>query len=265
MHDGLHNSALVYSYGRDNYYHDNNIYNGNWDGFYHNSGERARYSNNRIWDIKRNVGGDAIQLSGEMDGSVIEYNWADLSRYIDLKACWTTSSDTDSGFVILRGNTCITSPDFNFGSGMYNEANILITGNYFYGGRNAIWCAHTSPGRICDVFGNVVVNPKERAIQTGGTDTLDRVFNNTLIGASTPRAIGISLGNSSVSTVQARGNIIVGFTTGVEKQLGSSSTDSHNLFFNISGNTVTASGSPVSPGAGCLTTDPLFVNGFRYG
>ena len=255
IHDGLHDTALVFGYGREVSIHDNSIYNGKGAGIYHN-GKNARIARNKIYNIDTELGGDSVQLSGEMDGSVIEENWSDRSSGIDLKACWTTSSTTDAGFVILSGNTCIGNERFTLFSGMYNETNILVTGNYFYAGRNGLWCA-VAAGRQCDLIGNTVINPKERAVQTGGTGTGDRVIGNTLIGSETPTAIGISLGNH-VAGVQARNNTIVGFTTGIEKQGGSGSTDSHNTFHNISGNYVTNNGTPGTPGVGSRFENPSY-------
>jgi hypothetical protein len=248
-------------YGEDVNIHDNVFTDSKNDVIHGYGGKRATIKNNTFARIA--IGsvddGDGIHLSITTDGSLIEGNTIDHTD-VDVKYCIVVSSAVTPGVTTIRNNTCLRRATDTVGSGIRADAGARIERNTITGGRYGVQCANATTVQ-CDIVGNLIRSASEAGVITGATTDVAKIINNTIIGTAT----GISVGVNNAG-VQIRNNILQGLTTGIDKvPAGGAPIDTHNLFYQISGNNLIVNGTPTAPGTGSLlATNPLFVGSTDY-
>lgn len=223
-------------------------------------GKNNEVKNTRVSNVSvgpANLNGDCVQWSGEVDGVWMHDNYCD-HRTVDAKYCYISSGPSDNGFVRITNNVCVRNSTDTVGDGILIQSSPgLIASNKITGGFFGARC-QPDAAEQCDMIGNLLLFQNNTGLGNGGLTTLGRYNNNTIIG--TGAQTGIEMQTNQAGT-EARNNIFVNVGIGIKKFLaGNAPIDTHNLFYQVSGNPLTVNGTPTSTGTGSLLSiDPQFV------
>lgn len=254
-HSSAANTECVRAIGRNITIDGTTIYDCQRDGIFA-KGKNTTVKNTIISRVNMegntNVG-DCIQHTAQGDGYLVQNNYCDHTN-VDSKYCFVNNGVSDSGLAMFIGNTCIKNSTDAIGAGhagARSEGSAIFRSNTFTGGTTGVHCL-TAGGATCELTGNLFLDVTGPAMRIA--DGTVNACNNTVITATT----GVQV-DGTATTQLICNNIFANVTTGIAKTSSANPIDKYNLFYNVSGNNVTVSGSNVAAGTGSLlATNPLF-------
>lgn len=227
------------------------------DGIWQN-GTGFTVRNSQVSGISIDAGnaGDGLQMSGEVDGALIEDNTIDMTQ-VDSKYCGLVQGTTDNGSIIVQRNTCLRLQTQTVGSGWrFDElTNLTFRANKTIGGQYNVQANLLAVGNY-QIYGNTTQTPSERCINIGGVGAgIAAVYNNTCVGAVT---WGIMVDNTGGATVTLRNNIVSGGgALCINKR--AANTETHNVLYNCT-NAVGNSDVPGTADGTDILSNPLLIS-----